>query len=140
MTRQLALTAASRVLEIGTGSGFQTAILAELAAGVYTIERIEHLAREARARLTELGYDNIHYRVGDGALGWPEEAPFDAIVVTAATVPRALAAQLRPGGRLVVPIGPPRGEQDLLLVEKLADGTERTTELLGVRFVPLVTP
>ena len=141
MTEQLELTATSRVLEIGTGSGYQAAILAEVAGEVFTVERIDQLAREAQARLNELGYDNIHFRLGDGARGWPEEAPFDAIVVTAApeTVPKTLIEQLKPGGRLVIPLGPPRGEQELVLVEKLADGRSRETYLLGVRFVPLVS-
>ena len=142
MTENLALTPASRVLEVGTGSGYQTAILAELAANVFTVERIEQLVREAQTRLTALGYRNINFRIGDGALGWAEEAPFDAIIVTAAaaTVPLALTGQLRMAGRLVIPLGPPHGEQKLLLVEKLADGELRATNLLDVRFVPLVTP
>ena len=141
MTEQLALKRTSRVLEIGTGSGYQTAILAELAAEVFTVERIEQLANTAQARLAELGYRNIRFRLGDGALGWPEAAPFDAIIVTAAakTVPSALAAQLRPGGRLVIPLGEPHCLQELWRVEKTPDGTLRQTELLGVRFVPLVT-
>ncbi len=142
MTETLALAPPSRVLEIGTGSGYQTAILAELAASVFTVERIEQLARDAEARLASLGYDNICFRTGDGALGWPEEAPFDAIIVTAAaaTVPPALTAQLKTGGRLVLPLGPPHGDQELWLVEKLADGELRGTDLFGVRFVPLITP
>jgi protein-L-isoaspartate(D-aspartate) O-methyltransferase len=141
MTDRLALTPRSRVLEIGTGSGYQTAILAEIAAGVFTVERIAELARDAQARLDALGYRNIRFRLGDGALGWPEEAPFDAIVVTAAasTVPPALVEQLKPGGRLVIPLGEPLGEQELWLVEKRSDGTLRQTGLFGVRFVPLVT-
>jgi protein-L-isoaspartate(D-aspartate) O-methyltransferase len=141
MTEQLALTAASRVLEVGTGSGYQAAILAESARAVFTVERIEQLGLEAWARLGELGYHNIHFRLGDGALGWPEEAPFDAIIVTAAarTVPPALVPQLKAGGRLVIPIGEAHSEQTLVLVEKLADGTLRESGLLGVRFVPLVS-
>ena len=141
MTRRLALTPASRVLEIGTGSGYQTAILAELAHSVFTIERIETLAREAQALLGQLGYRNIQFRLGDGALGWPEEAPFDAIIVTAAaiSVPAAFPVQLKTGGRLVIPIGPSHGDQELVLVEKSAEGELRETDLLGVRFVPLVT-
>ena len=111
-----------RVLEIGTGSGYQTAILAELAREVFTVERFESLSESARARLEGLGYGNVRYRVGDGTLGWPEEAeraPFDAIIVTAGApgVPEALKSQLAPGGRLVIPVGPGR-EQDLLVVTR----------------------
>jgi len=142
MTERLVLAADSRVLEIGTGSGYQTAILAELAAAVYSIERIEQLASEARVRLAGLGYGNIHFRIGDGALGWPEAAPFDGIIVTAAaeTVPPALIAQLKQGGRMVIPIGPAHGAQELVLVEALADGKFHERKMLGVRFVPLITP
>ena len=141
MTGWLALSASSRVLEVGTGSGYQAAVLAGLAGEVFTVERIEQLTREAQVRLAELGYRNIHFRLGDGALGWPEQAPFDAIIVTAAatTVPGDLTAQLKPEGRLVIPIGPPHGDQELILIEKLADGRLRETDLLGVRFVPLIS-
>ena len=142
MTEQLQLTARSRVLEIGTGSGYQTAILAELASEVFTIERLPELAAGARERLGTLGYRNILFLVGDGALGWEEEAPFDAIIVTAAaeTLPLPLVEQLRPGGRLVVPVGSVADDnQELVLVEKGPDGAVRQRSLGPVRFVPLVT-
>jgi protein-L-isoaspartate(D-aspartate) O-methyltransferase len=141
MTEELELGARSRVLEIGTGSGYQTAILAELASEVFTVERIAGLANAAIARLGGLGYRNIQFRTGDGALGWPEAAPFDGIIVTAApqTLPPALVEQLKPGARLVVPLGAHKEEQVLVRVDKLPDGTVRHTDLAPVRFVPLVT-
>lgn len=142
MTEQLGPTARSRVLEIGTGSGYQTAILAELAGSVYTVERLRDLADSARARLDSLGYRNVFYRLGDGAKGWPEEAPFDRVMVTAAAevLPDALVDQLAIGGRLVVPVGSVSDDnQRLMLIEKLAGGDLRRTDLGGVRFVPLVT-
>jgi protein-L-isoaspartate(D-aspartate) O-methyltransferase len=141
MTEQLALTPKSRVLEIGTGSGFQTAILAEIAAEVFTVELLPELAASARQRLDGLGYRNISYRVGDGAEGWPGEAPFDGIIVTAAgrMLPPALIAQLRPGGRLLAPLGPPEGEQTLVLVETRKNGEWRRRDLCSVWFVPLVS-
>jgi protein-L-isoaspartate(D-aspartate) O-methyltransferase len=141
MTEQLALTPRSRVLEIGTGSGYQTAILAEIASEVFTIERLPQLADTARELLSRLGYRNIHFRLGDGALGWPEAAPFSAIMATAAafTLPAALVEQLAPGGRLVVPVGPAPDDQVLLLVEKQPDGSVESRELCGVRFVPLIS-
>jgi protein-L-isoaspartate(D-aspartate) O-methyltransferase len=141
MTRELDVTPESRVLEIGTGSGFQTAILAELARKVYTVERLPELAETARERLMKLGYRNIEFRVGDGALGWPEDAPFDRIMVTAAarTIPRALTDQLAPGGRLVTPVGTHDENQMLLLIEKDAAGALAERELCAVRFVPLVS-
>lgn len=140
MTRELALSARSRVLEVGTGSGYQTAILAEMAAEVFTIERIPHLAESARARLEGLGYRNIHFRIGDGAAGWPEAAPFDAIILTAAPLelPEALIAQLANSGRLIAPIGP-KDEQMLVLVAKDERGATWRRNLFGVRFVPLVS-
>ena len=141
MTEELELTPNSHVLEIGTGSGYQTAILAELAEQVYTIERVPELAVEAEARLGRLAYRNIHFRVGDGALGWPEAAPFNAIIVTAApgTLPPALIEQLEPGGRLVAPVGSaPLDTQVLMLVEKDRDGFVLQRELCPVRFVPLI--
>jgi protein-L-isoaspartate(D-aspartate) O-methyltransferase len=127
------------VLEIGTGSGYQAAVLAELAAEVYTIEIVEPLARRARETLERLGYRNIRIRVGDGYKGWPEHAPFDAIVVTAAPdhVPPALVEQLRSGGRLVIPVGPQSAVQELVVIEKLPDGRTTETRKLPVRFVPL---
>ena len=129
-----------RVLEIGTGSGYQTAILAELAESVFTVETIPELAAAARARLDSLGYDTIEYRTGDGHAGWPEAAPYDAIVVTAApeTVPEALTTQLAPGGRLVIPVGRRHEAQMLTLIEKSPDSTLKAREILPVAFVPLV--
>lgn len=141
MIEELAIGPQSRVLELGTGSGYETALLAELAGEVFTIERLPVLAETAQARLEKLHYRNIRFKTGDGTAGWPEAAPFDAIIVSAAaeTVPPALVEQLKEGGRLVIPIGPPHGEQKLVLVEKLLDGKLRETDLLGVRFVPLVS-
>jgi len=139
MTEQLGLTPRSRVLEVGTGSGYQAAVLAEIAAEVYTIEIVAPLAEEAAARLARLGYGRVHVRTGDGYNGWPEAAPFDAIIVTAAAgfVPPPLVEQLRPGGRMVIPVGEARAVQQLLLVEKAADGRTTTRTLIPVRFVPL---
>jgi protein-L-isoaspartate(D-aspartate) O-methyltransferase len=124
------------VLEVGTGSGYQAAVLAELGADVYTIEIVEPLARGARATLDRLGYGRVHTRHGDGYRGWPEVAPFAAIVVTAAPseVPPALLAQLAPGGRLVVPVG--TAEQELQVHERTADGI-RVRNVAPVRFVPM---
>jgi protein-L-isoaspartate(D-aspartate) O-methyltransferase len=141
MTRELALNSRSRVLEIGTGSGYQTAILAEIAAAVFTVERIPELAAVARERLDALGYHNVQYRVRDGALGWPEEAPFDAIIVTAApaTLPQTLVGQLGVGGRMVIPVGAEPQSQKLLLVTKDEKGQIWQRELFAVRFVPLVS-
>jgi len=128
------------VLEIGTGSGYQAAILAEIVAKVYSIEVVPELARGASERLGELGYDNVEVRVGDGYAGWPEKAPFDAIVVTAAApeVPPALVEQLKRGGRMVIPVGERWGAQELMLVSKRADGGVERKNVLPVRFVPLV--
>ncbi len=139
MTDLLQLRPGDRVLEIGTGSGYQTALLAELAGEVYTVERIEALAERARRRLDELGYRNIHYRIGDGRQGWPEAAPFDAILVTAAarSIPPALLEQLRPGGHLVIPVGPAWQTQRLLDVTRDEDGHVEQRDLLPVAFVPL---
>jgi protein-L-isoaspartate(D-aspartate) O-methyltransferase len=141
MTAQLALTPLSRVLEIGTGSGYQTAILAELAAEVFSIERIPELSAAAKQRLTMLGYKNIALRIDDGAHGWPEAVPFDAIMLTAAAheIPHRLLAQLKIGGRLVAPEGEANESQTLLLVEKTPTGDIRRFDLGAVRFVPLVT-
>ena len=139
MTHLLRLRPDARVLEVGTGSGYQTAILAELAKEVVTIEVVEELAAEARRRLEALGYRNIEYRVGDGAAGCPERAPFDGIIVTAAgpEIPPALIEQLAPGGRLVIPIGPDPLSQHLVLVEKDAQGQVSRRRLFPVAFVPL---
>jgi protein-L-isoaspartate(D-aspartate) O-methyltransferase len=127
------------VLEIGTGSGYQAAILAELAQTVCTIEIIEPLAREAEERLRTLGYTRVRTRIGDGYYGWEECGPFDGIVVTAAAshVPPALIRQLKPGGRMVIPVGAPFLAQHLMLVEKRDDGSVLTRQLLPVAFVPL---
>ena len=139
-----------RVLEIGTGCGYQTAVLAELAARVYSVEVVPELARPAAERLRRLGYSNVETRIGDGAQGWPEHAPYDAIVVTAAAwrrIPPALLDQLAPGGRLVVPVDRSRSaarypfkdqEQDLLLVTKDEKGRTSERKMLPVAFVPLV--
>jgi len=127
------------VLEIGTGSGYQAAVLAELVKQVYSIEIVAPLGREAETRLTALGYRNVDVRIGDGYQGWPEKAPFDGIIVTAAApfVPAPLVAQLKPGGKMVIPVGSQLGGQELLLVEKMADGSVRKKVVLPVRFVPM---
>jgi len=137
MTEELRLKKTDKVLEVGTGSGYQAAILAELAGTVLTIEIVEPLARQAEQTLAELGYRNIRVRVSDGYLGWPEEAPFDAIIVTAAPdhVPQPLLDQLAVGGRLILPVG--RFFQTLELYRRTAEGYEHKTLSL-VRFVPLV--
>ena len=128
------------VLDIGTGSGYQAAVLAELAGRVYSVEIIESLGLEARERLAALGYRNIEIRIGDGNAGWEDKGPFDAIVVAAAAprIPPALVAQLKPGGRMVIPVGRHPEAQDLMLVEKRADGSVAASSVLPVRFVPLV--
>ena len=128
------------VLDIGTGSGYQAAVLAEVVARVYSIELLPELGRAAAAKLAELGYANVDVRIGDGYAGWPEKAPFDGIVVTAAAprIPQALIDQLKPGGRMVIPVGEDGGRQNLLLVTKRADGSTQTRSVLPVRFVPLV--
>lgn len=128
-----------RVLEVGTGSGYQAAVLAELVERVYSIEIIEPLARQATERLGAQGYRNIETRVGDGYYGWPEHAPFDGIVVTAAaaSIPPPLIAQLKPGGRMLIPVGTAYFNQNLMLVEKGEDGRVRSRQILPVRFVPL---
>jgi protein-L-isoaspartate(D-aspartate) O-methyltransferase len=127
------------VLEVGTGSGYQAAVLAELVAKVYTIEIVEPLGRRAMQVLKELGYRNVEVRIGDGYNGWPEAAPFDSIVVTAAPaeIPKPLIDQLKPGGRMVIPAGASHDSQELLLVEKQRDGTSTTKRTLPVKFVPL---
>jgi protein-L-isoaspartate(D-aspartate) O-methyltransferase len=128
------------VLEIGTGSGYQAAVLARLASRVYSVEIVEPLARRAAERLKELGYQNVTVRQGDGHQGWAEHAPYDAIVVTAAAreIPLALIEQLKPGGRMVIPVGERFSTQDLMLIEKDRDGKAHTRRaLLPVRFVPL---
>ena len=139
MTEALAPAPGARVLEIGTGSGYQTAILAELAKEVITIEVVEALAAAAEAKLRALGYDNVECRVGDGSAGCPERAPFDGIMVTAAarSMPAPLLDQLAPGGRLVIPLGHDPLSQDLCLVEKDGQGALRERHLFPVAFVPL---
>jgi protein-L-isoaspartate(D-aspartate) O-methyltransferase len=139
MTEALALQGAKKVLEVGTGSGYQAAVLAEIVPNVFTIEIVEPLATEAAQTLAELGYHNIRTRVGDGYQGWPEEAPFDAIVVTAASdqVPQPLLDQLAVGGRLILPIGRVFQEQELALYRRTKDGYKRT-RLTLVSFVPLI--
>jgi protein-L-isoaspartate(D-aspartate) O-methyltransferase len=140
MTDLLDLQPTDSVLEIGTGCGYQTAILAEIARHVASVEVVQDLANAARARLNALGYRNITLRIGDGATGWPELAPFDAIIVTAAAlqIPTALIEQLKPGGRLMIPIGAPGAPQTLMRIDKRADGTTAQREILPVAFVPLV--
>ena len=139
-TDLLQLNPNSTVLDVGTGSGYQAAVLAEIAARVYSIEIIPSLGDEARKRLEELGYRNIEVRIGDGYQGWPEKAPFDGIVVTAAAprVPPELLAQLKPGGRMVIPVGGSGEIQFLKVIEKRADGGVSEKKVLPVRFVPLV--
>ena len=139
MTELLRLTPQLKVLEVGTGSGYQAAVLAEIAGEVYSIEIIEPLATSVAERLKRLGYDKVHVKLGDGYLGWPEHAPFDAIIVTAGAehVPPPLIEQLKPGGRMVIPIGEIPGQQSLLLVEKSADGKVTERHVTPVSFVPL---
>jgi len=138
MTQFLLLKPGEKVLEIGTGSGYQAAISAELTDQVYSIEIIEPLGQQAAATLNKLGY-NVHSKVDDGYYGWPEYAPFDAIIVTCAPdhVPQPLISQLKDGGRLVIPVGPPGLYQTLWLIEKKGEQT-RSTNLGGVRFVPML--
>jgi protein-L-isoaspartate(D-aspartate) O-methyltransferase len=138
MTESLELNDADKVLELGTGSGYQSAILAELADRVFSVERYPELAYRANAILQKLGYQNILVRVGDGSLGWPDDAPFDGIIVTAGTpkIPQPLIDQLKMSGRLVVPVGDRLG-QDLIVVRRVAEGIKKTN-LGGVRFVNLV--
>jgi protein-L-isoaspartate(D-aspartate) O-methyltransferase len=139
MTDLLGVDRDDVVLEVGTGSGYQTAILAQLGQHVYTMEIIQELADEARERLQRLGYTNISTRVGDGYYGWEEHAPFDAIMVTAAAshIPPPLLRQLKPGGHMVIPVGGPFLTQQLLLVSKDTDGQITTRQVLPVAFVPL---
>jgi protein-L-isoaspartate(D-aspartate) O-methyltransferase len=137
MTEELRPQPQDRVLEIGTGSGYQAAILAELAAEVYSIEIIEPLAKTAEAALQRLGYKNVHVKVGDGYKGWIEHAPFDAVIVTCAPdhVPKPLIDQLKEGGRMIIPVGPP-GDQELYLLAK-ENGELRQRAVSPVRFVPM---
>ncbi len=138
MTAALELEGGEKVLEVGTGCGYQSAILAEIVPSVFTVELIGALSEKAQALLQKLGYTSVHFRVGDGTSGWEEEAPFEAIVVTAAaeTVPKRLQEQLAPGGRMIIPVGV--GFQELVLIHRQRKGF-RKKKLLPVRFVPLVS-
>ena len=139
MTDMLEIRSGDRVLEVGTGSGYQAAVIAELGATVYTIEIIEELAASAKTNLARLGYHNVHIRHADGYYGWEEHAPYDAIIITAATshIPPPLIEQLRPGGKMMLPLGGQFMTQHLVLVDKSADGEITTRQILPVRFVPL---
>jgi len=139
MTEMMRVGAGDKVLEVGTGSGYQAAVLAEITKSVYSIEIIKPLGEQAGKRLRSLGYRNVETRVGDGYYGWPEAAPFDAIIVTAAAshVPPPLIKQLKPGGRIVIPLGTQFMTQYLMLVEKQQDGSVTTRQILPVAFVPL---
>jgi protein-L-isoaspartate(D-aspartate) O-methyltransferase len=140
MTEALELTPTDRVLEIGTGSGYAAAVLSRIVTTVYSVERLANLATNARERLAELGYSNIVVHEGDGTLGWPEHAPYDAIVVTAGApkLPEPLLTQLAIGGRLVIPTGPTSFLQMLVRVRRLGENDYRSEELCPVRFVPLI--
>lgn len=142
MTELLALERTHRVLEIGTGSGYQAAVLATICDSVYSVELVPELAARAGRTLAELGYERVRLRLGDGYAGWPEHAPYDRIVVTAAPpeMPEALVSQLAPRGRLVAPVGESAGSQWLVLVTKDARGRLRSEDRLPVRFVPMVHP
>jgi protein-L-isoaspartate(D-aspartate) O-methyltransferase len=139
MTEALQLKPNSKVLEIGTGSGYQAAVCAEIAEKVYTIEIVEELAKRAKKDLKELGYSNVITRFGDGFFGWPEEAPFDAIIGTAAAgrIPEPLIEQIKPGGRMILPYGSPQGFQYLVVVTKDKDGKISKQNVMPVRFVPM---
>jgi protein-L-isoaspartate(D-aspartate) O-methyltransferase len=140
MTEQVNPQTGERILEVGTGSGYQAAILAEMGAEVYTIEILQPLAERAESTLRRLGYTNVHVRTGDGYLGWPEAAPFDAILVTCAPdhVPAPLVDQLKDGGRMIIPVGPP-GMQELVVLRKREGKLERRA-VLPVLFVPMTGP
>lgn len=142
MTELAQVRPGHRVLEVGTGSGYQAAVLAQMGAEVYTIEILEPLAERAARDLQTLGYTNVHVRAGDGYLGWPEAAPFDAVIVTAGAthVPQPLIDQLKPGGRMVIPVGETLHNQSLRLLEKREDGSLEERDVLPVRFVPLTGP
>ena len=137
MTQAIQPKAGMKVLEIGTGSGYQAAVLAEIVDSVYTIETVEPLAKRAKSKLDEMGYSNIRYKVGDGFHGWEEHAPFDAILVTAAPeeIPPKLLEQLKPGGKMVIPVGKTNNQQ-LRVVEKQKNGKIKTQNVMPVRFVP----
>ncbi len=137
MTMMLSLQGNERVLEIGTGSGYQAAVLSVLAKEVFSIEIVEPLCQQARTRLDSLGYKNVHVLCGDGYQGWPEHAPFDAVIITAAAkeIPEPLIEQLKVGGRLIMPVG--AFFQELVLLRKKADGKVEKSKLIPVRFVPM---
>jgi protein-L-isoaspartate(D-aspartate) O-methyltransferase len=139
MTKSLKLDPNSVVLEIGTGSGYQAAVCAEICKQVYTIEIVQELAKTAKSRLKELGYPNVFVKAGDGFFGWPEHAPFDAIIGTAAAgrIPEPLIEQLKPGGRMILPHGDPRSFQYLVLITKDKEGNLQTKNVMPVRFVPM---
>jgi len=140
MTDLLQIKPDHSILEIGTGSGYQTAILSLLCRQVYTLELIPELSEMAQRRFTEMGYENINAQTGNGYLGWSEHAPYDGIIVTAAAshIPPALVEQLKPGGKLVIPVGQPYAHQELMLIEKDQEGNSYPQNILGVAFVPLV--
>lgn len=140
MIAQLHLSASDRVLEIGAGSGYAAAVMSRIAVAVYSVERHAGLADYARQRLAELGYENVWVRHGDGTLGWPDHAPYDAIIVAAGgpAVPETLRGQLAPGGRLIMPIGRSRRQQTLILLTRHADGRIAEEMLVPVAFVPLI--
>lgn len=140
MTKELDLQGDEKVLEIGTGLGYQAAILSELTGEVYSMEIIEELANTARSRLENMNYDNVHVKNGDGYQGWPEKAPFDRIIVTAApeNIPEKLVKQLKNGGKMILPVGD--YYQQLKIVEKTSDGNIKKETITGVRFVPMVHP
>ena len=140
MTELLDPEPSHKVLEVGTGSGYQAAVLAELASEVYTIEIIEELGKPAKERLEKLGYENVEVKVADGYYGWEEHAPFDSIIVTCAAghVPSPLIKQLKPGGRMCIPVGTVFGPQYLFIIVKQKDGSVKSRSVLPVRFVPLV--
>lgn len=139
MSEFLKIKPDAKVLEIGTGCGYQTAILASLAASVYSVEILADLSQAAQKTLAELGFRNIHFKIGDGYFGWAEHGPFDAVMVTAAPdqIPSPLLAQLKPGGRMVIPVGPEGGMQYLHLVEKTNEREINRHNMMAVRFVPL---
>lgn len=139
MTDAAAIGRGSRVLEIGTGSGYQAAVLAELGAEVYTVEVMPELVERAEESLARLGVHGVHVRLGDGSEGWPDEAPFDAVLVTAApaTIPNALVDQLVPGGRLIIPLGADDDQQELRVLERVG-GDLRQRRTIPVRFIPLI--
>lgn len=138
MTEAIDPKPGERILEVGTGSGYQAAVLAAMGAQVFSIEIVQPLGEQARETLKRLGYDKVQVRIGDGYAGWPEEAPFDAVIVTCAPedIPQPLIDQLKVGGRMIIPVGEEGGRQELYLLKKTADGLKKT-EVLSVRFVPM---